>query len=156
MSASFTSRRSVLAAAGTASLAAAVAACGDSGSDSGSGEGYGDTQPTGEETSGDSPEAEDNGGRTLAGTSEIPEGGGKIFKDEKVVVTQPAAGEYKAYSAVCQHQGCLVTSVGGGSINCDCHGSKYDIKDGSVTKGPATEGLPEVNVSVEGGSIRTA
>ncbi|MCF6524336.1 Rieske (2Fe-2S) protein [Streptomyces sp. JJ36] len=153
MNAPFTSRRTVLAAAGTVSLAAAVTACG--GSDDGGGDGgTGGASPgTGQETGG-STQPDEGGGAELAEVSEIPEGGGKILKEEKVVVTQPSAGEYKAFSAVCTHQGCLVTSVGNGTIDCACHGSRFDIADGSVTRGPAQQALPPVNVSVEGGSIR--
>ena len=89
---------------------------------------------------------------TLASTSEIPVGGGKIFEKEKVVVTQPTNGEFKALTAVCTHQGCLVTEVNGGTISCPCHGSTFGL-DGSVTNGPATEPLTEVPISVEGTSI---
>ena len=70
-----------------------------------------------------------------------------------VVVTQPTAGEYKAFSATCTHQGCKVKSVTDGVIVCPCHGSKFAIADGSVASGPAKAPLPEKSVSVEGGSI---
>jgi nitrite reductase/ring-hydroxylating ferredoxin subunit len=50
-------------------------------------------------------------GQVLAQASEIPEGGGAIFPDEEIVVTQPEPGEFKAFTAVCTHQKCLVTSV---------------------------------------------
>jgi nitrite reductase/ring-hydroxylating ferredoxin subunit len=50
-------------------------------------------------------------GQVLAQTADIPEGGGAIFPDEEVVVTQPEPGEFKAFTAVCTHQKCLVTSV---------------------------------------------
>ncbi|KOT84705.1 hypothetical protein ADK70_22465 [Streptomyces rimosus subsp. pseudoverticillatus] len=155
-----TGRRTVVAAAGAAGLAAALAACG-SGSD-----GYGDSAssaPSGPSSSaaggdgvGDSGASKGGGaaGDVLAKTADIPEGGGKVFKDRKVVVTQPAAGEFKAFSAVCRHQGCLVNEVAGGTINCPCHGSKYAIDDGSVRHGPATQGLPAAKVSVEGGAIK--
>ena len=69
-------------------------------------------------------------------TSEIPVGGGKIFAADKVVVTQPTAGDFKAFSAVCTHQGCVVADIKGEDIDCTCHGSKFSIKDGSVLKGP--------------------
>jgi Rieske Fe-S protein len=95
-------------------------------------------------------------GTELAKTSEIPVGGGKIFKDEKVVVTQPKKGEFKAFSDICTHQGCQVTSVSGGTINCPCHGSKFHITDGSVANPPANKPLPEKQIKVSGDSIQLA
>jgi Rieske Fe-S protein len=99
------------------------------------------------------PSAATSGGATLAAASSIPVGGGAVFADKDVVVTQPTAGEYKAFSATCTHQGCTVKSVTDGVIVCPCHGSKFAIADGSVASGPATSPLPEKSVSVEGGSV---
>ncbi|MHA5051611.1 Rieske (2Fe-2S) protein [Streptomyces sp. SD15] len=92
-------------------------------------------------------------GTELAKTSDIPVGGGKIFKDKKVVVTQPTANEFKCFSAVCTHQGCTVGSVANGSIVCPCHNSKFSIEDASVQGGPATKPLPAEQITVEGNSI---
>nr|WP_221634107.1 Rieske (2Fe-2S) protein [Nocardioides luti] len=89
----------------------------------------------------------------LTTTSDVEVGGGAVFADEKVVVTQPTEGDFKCFSAVCPHQGCLVASVDGGTINCTCHGSKFSIEDGSVENGPATTGLDEVAITVDGDSI---
>ncbi|WP_082569724.1 Rieske (2Fe-2S) protein [Knoellia sp. Soil729] len=86
--------------------------------------------------------------KDLAKAADIPVGGGKIFDSAKVVVTQPTAGDFKAFSAVCTHQGCLVSSVKDGTINCDCHGSRFDIATGDVKSGPATSGLPSKSVTV--------
>jgi Rieske Fe-S protein len=69
------------------------------------------------------------------------------------VVTQPQDGEFKAFSAVCTHSGCLVGEIAGGTINCMCHGSKFDITDGSVKDGPATRALSAAKVNVKGGSV---
>ncbi|MFG2887440.1 Rieske (2Fe-2S) protein [Streptomyces sp. NPDC048297] len=93
-------------------------------------------------------------GSVLARTSDIPEGGGKIFKEKKVVVTQPKKGEFKAFSAICTHQGCTVAKVADGTIDCPCHGSKFHIADGSVAHGPATRPLPAKHIKVEKDSIR--
>ncbi|MFF4058144.1 Rieske (2Fe-2S) protein [Streptomyces sp. NPDC001668] len=111
---------------------------------------YGDSGDSG------SSSVEASAGTELAKTSEIPVGGGKIFKDEKVVVTQPKKGEFKAFSNICTHQGCAVTSVSGGTINCPCHGSKFNITDGSVANPPAAEPLPEQRIKVSGDSIELA
>ena len=95
-------------------------------------------------------------GQTLGPSSDVPVGGGKIYTDQKVVVTQPAQGQFEAFSAVCTHQGCLVSNVEGGTINCLCHGSKFSIKDGSVEVGPASSPLPQVKVAVQGGKVVTS
>jgi Rieske Fe-S protein len=80
-------------------------------------------------------------------------GGGRVFADEQVVVTQPSEGEFKAFTTTCTHQGCQVESVSDGHINCPCHGSRFSIEDGSPDEGPASSPLEEVSISVEGDSI---
>jgi len=95
-------------------------------------------------------------GQVLATTAEIEVGGGAIFPAEKVVVTQPTDGDFKAFSSICTHQGCPVTSVSDGTINCPCHGSRFSIEDGSVEGGPAGAPLPEVQIAVEGDRITLA
>jgi Rieske Fe-S protein len=89
----------------------------------------------------------------LATTAEVPEGGGKIISGKNIVITQPQAGSFKAFTAVCTHQGCIVNQVSNGTIDCPCHGSKFSIKDGSVVNGPATAPLASIAVKVEGTSI---
>ena len=95
-------------------------------------------------------------GGALAATSEIEVGSGTIFADEKVVVTQPTEGEFKAFSSTCTHQGCQVTGVSSGGISCNCHGSVFSIEDGSVQGGPAPAPLPEVGITVKGDEISLA
>jgi Rieske Fe-S protein len=89
----------------------------------------------------------------LASTAEVPAGGGKILTDKKIVITQPQAGTFKAFTAVCTHMGCIVNTVADGTIDCPCHGSKYSIKDGSVVNGPAPRPLAPVAITVTGTSI---
>lgn len=127
------SRRTVVAAVGAAGIALTLNACGSD-----------DEASTG------------SSGTVLGKTADIPEGGGKIFKDAGVVVTQPTAGEFKAFSSKCTHQGCAVTGVANGVITCPCHKSEFSVTDGSVQKGPATQPLPEEKVTVSGDSIELA
>ena len=93
------------------------------------------------------------GGAPLTTTSKVPVGGGTVLTAQKIVVTQPKAGTFAAFTAVCTHLGCLVDSVSGGTINCPCHGSKFSITNGSVVNGPATAPLAAVSIKVKGSNI---
>ncbi|HEY8456059.1 MAG TPA: Rieske (2Fe-2S) protein [Actinopolymorphaceae bacterium] len=94
--------------------------------------------------------------RVLAKTGDIPVGGGVVVKEQKIVVTQPDANEFKAFSAVCTHQGCLVGSVESGTIVCPCHKSAFSAADGQVKRGPASAPLEEKPITVDGDSIMLA
>jgi Rieske Fe-S protein len=92
-------------------------------------------------------------GGTLGPTSDIPVGGGKIFADQKVVVTQPTAGTFKGFSSTCTHLGCTVSKVADGTIQCPCHGSMFSVVDGSVKGGPAPKPLPSEQITVKNNQI---
>jgi Rieske Fe-S protein len=147
------SRRAVLRGAtalGVAGLAGAgLAACGGGGSSGTSSGSAGSPSASGSAASGSG----SSGGTALAKTSQIPVGGGKVFDAQKVVVTQPTAGQFKAFTAVCTHMQCLVSSVTSGIIKCPCHGSMYSATDGSVKGGPAPRPLAAEKITVSGGEI---
>lgn len=134
-----TGRRQLISGMAAAGLAVPVlAACGSSGTSApapGAGSGSG------------------SGQSFQVSASEIPVGGGKIFPSDAIVVTQPAAGQFKAFSAVCTHAGCIVSQISNGEIVCGCHFSMYSISDGSVQGGPAPRPLPELSVSVSGDTL---
>jgi Rieske Fe-S protein len=146
-------RRAVIRGVGAVGLAAAgaavVAGCGSSstagapaaGSSSG-GSGSAATQSAAGSSDSDGIDA-----------SEVPVGGGTIVAATKTVITQPAAGQFKAFSSICTHMGCPVASVADGTINCNCHGSRYDIATGQVKRGPAKKPLPPKTVTVKGDRI---
>ncbi|MBG6064226.1 Rieske (2Fe-2S) protein [Micromonospora sp. NPDC007208] len=147
-------RRTLLTGVGAVGAAVVLAACGsdDGGSGSDAPTSGGPAVPsTGDAGGGDRQNAQ-----SLATTADIPVGGGKVLAAEGVVITQPAAGQFKGFSPICTHQNCPVTNVDGGTINCTCHGSKFSIEDGSVKAGPATKPLPPKNIKVTGDQISLA
>ena len=143
-------RRALLACAGAA-CAAVLAGC--SRYNSGNGIAGGQSAPAGSSSAAPASAAGSNGSAVLARTTDIPVGGGKILAGPKIVITQPKAGSFKAFTAVCTHLGCTVGSVSGGTINCPCHGSKFSVTNGSVVNGPASSPLAPVSIKVQGTSI---
>jgi Rieske Fe-S protein len=119
----------------------------------------GDTDPEDPETeaSGDPPASESPAPKpALASTNDVPVRGGKILDSRKIVVTQPEPGSFKAFSAVCTHQGCVVAQVKENTISCPCHGSQFNAANGEVQQGPARSALREINIKVDGTAIRLA
>src|SRR5690349_15478085 len=95
------SRRAVLVGVGAASVAilGGCATYGSGGNAGGSGGGGGDDPgDTGDDPGSDKP----------LQTTDVPVGGGVIVDERNVVVTQPTAGQFKAFTAICTHQGCTV------------------------------------------------
>ncbi|MDQ3591435.1 MAG: Rieske (2Fe-2S) protein [Actinomycetota bacterium] len=89
----------------------------------------------------------------LGATTDVAVGSATIFADQKVVVSQPTEGDFKAFSAVCTHNGCIVSTIEGEDIVCGCHGSRYSIADGSVLNGPAEKPLAPKQVSIDNDEI---
>ena len=141
-----TTRRAVLGGVAAVGAGAVLAACGgDEPTDSAGGGGEA-TSDSG--SGGDAP-----AGGEIGTTADVPVGGGTVFQKQKIVVTQPTEGDFKAFTAVCTHQGCTVGSVNGDTIQCNCHGSQYNAADGKVKKGPAPKALAPKNITVEGDKL---
>lgn len=100
--------------------------------------------------SGDEPEATRTESGVLATTSEVPVGSALIV--DGIVLTQPKAGQFTGFSAVCPHAGCAVSEVDGARVLCPCHGSTFGL-DGAVISGPAREPLAPAPITVRGDSI---
>lgn len=91
----------------------------------------------------------------LAQLSDVPVGGAISAKDannKPIIVSQPTAGQVKAFSAICTHMGCTVAPAGK-ELDCPCHGSKYDSATGAVIGGPAPRALTAVPVKVVNGAV---
>ena len=103
------------------------------------------------------PTAASKTGVEIGKASSVPVGGGLNFtvEDVPIVVTQVTEGDFKAFSAICTHQGCLV-GCRDKEIVCDCHASFFDPSNGKVLSGPAPTPLPEVPIEVRDGVIFTA
>jgi Rieske Fe-S protein len=146
-------RRALSGSAAVALGVPVLAACGD---DSGAVA----TDPSGSTSPDAASPSEDGagagGGEALASAADVPVGGCLVVADSKVVVTQPTEGEFKAFSAVCTHQGCLVETSSEGEIPCPCHGSTFSLDDGSPLSGPASAALAPVEITVDGDSITRA
>lgn len=144
-------RRALSGAAAVAVGVPLLAACGgDSGSSAPSASpGDGSSSSEGGGSSG-------GGAGALASASDVPVDGCFVVASAKVVLTQPTQGDFKAFSAVCTHKGCLVKSSTEGDIPCPCHGSRFSLVDGSPQAGPATAPLAAVEITVEGDSITQA
>jgi Rieske Fe-S protein len=127
-------RREVLGAAGAAACGLALAGCG----------------------TGDAKAQPSLKGKVIAKTADVPVGGGKLLEDLDIVVTQPAQGVYKAFSAACTHKGCTVSTPKDNIIRCACHGSEFAADSGRATKGPATAPLTQFLVKAEGDGIVVA
>jgi Rieske Fe-S protein len=160
---SLATRRGMLAGVGLVGLAGAITACSSGGSsmsaavaDPATSSGMGASAATSAAASAPASASSAAGGMAagaLTATSAIPVGGGKIFTAQTTVVTQPSAGEFKVFSAVCTHMGCIVNQIADGRIDCPCHGSEYSITDGAVLAGPAPKPLPAKPFKVTGDSI---
>ena len=155
-------RRTALSAATVAGVGVPLlAACGadeetagePTGAASSSAAGEGSTSPSPSEQAGGTG---GTGGDVFAKTADVPVGGCAVYADVKLVVTQPTEGEFKCFSAVCTHQGCLVSSASEGVIPCNCHSSQFSLQDGSPQAGPATAPLEPVEIAVDGDNIARA
>jgi nitrite reductase/ring-hydroxylating ferredoxin subunit len=130
-----------------------LAACGGGDSSSSSDGSSSGSSSDDSATASPSTSASAGGGGTTVAAADVPVGGGTILKDEKLVVTQPSKGQFKAFSAICTHEKCVVGSVEGGEIVCPCHGSHFSIEDGSAVQGPATKPLEAKQATVKGSEV---
>ena len=139
------SRQKVLFGAGLGLVTAVLAACSTYGKKPEAASESSTTAAAPSASGGSAPAA-----KVIAKTADVPVGSGVIVGE--VVVTQPSAGVFKGFSAKCTHKGCTVDKVADGTIDCPCHGSKFNL-DGSVANGLAQTPLEAQAVTIQGDSI---
>ncbi len=95
----------------------------------------------------------------VAEKSEVEKGKVKAVKvgNEEVAVYHTKSDEWFATTDICTHEYCNLSYDGGKldgyEVECDCHGSKFDIRDGKVLLPPAVETLKTYKVTVENDDI---
>lgn len=94
-------------------------------------------------------------GKRLVALADVPIGSGRIITDPPVVVVRLGASRVVGFSAICTHQGCTVASISNGTIDCPCHGSRFDLRTGKVAAPPATRPLPPIALEVRDGQVYT-
>ena len=128
---------------------AALAACGSDEPGAATPTSAGSSAPGSEEPGGGA----GGSSKVIVATADVPEGGGIVLPDQEIIVTQPTASKYVAFSSICTHQGKPIDAVENGTINCPWHGSMFAIADGAVVGGPAPSPLPPVEVTVVGDNV---
>lgn len=135
-------RRTVLSASGVLASAAVLGAC------SSAGQRASDAATRNREAA----EAASQAAAQVEGTPVASTADGDVA-GRQTVLTQPTAGDFRAFSSICPHEGCPVTQIEGEQIICPCHDSRFDLASGAVLSGPARTGLTEMTVTVDGEDI---
>lgn len=95
----------------------------------------------------------------VAKVSDVPRGKAKAFKvgSEQVAVYHTEDDGWYATSDICTHEYCNLAQDGGKldgyEIECDCHGSKFDVRTGKVLLPPAVEDIKTFKLTIEGEDV---
>jgi nitrite reductase/ring-hydroxylating ferredoxin subunit len=92
-----------------------------------------------------------------ADASQLPQGRAtRAVVDETPVLLLRDGERVLAIHDRCSHRGCSLSEVGkidGQNIVCGCHGSTFDLRDGSIQRGPATAPQPAFEARERDGRI---
>jgi 3-phenylpropionate/trans-cinnamate dioxygenase ferredoxin subunit len=92
----------------------------------------------------------------VASTSEIPERKmKKVILGSQQVLVANVKGKYYAIGNVCTHVGGPLDRgiLESQEVECPLHGSRFDVTNGQVKRGPAARPEPVYDVKIESGSI---
>ncbi|GAA5227482.1 ubiquinol-cytochrome c reductase iron-sulfur subunit [Paeniglutamicibacter antarcticus] len=146
-------RRAFVGTTVAASATLALAACGDGSSAAPNNEPSAPPEPEGEAT-------------IVATTRELPVGarlsvaakrtrGDDTGKEAGFLLFRPTKESVLAYTAICTHQGCAVTTKApkGEDFYCPCHGSSFEPSDGKAMAGPARDALERFAAEINGEDV---
>jgi nitrite reductase/ring-hydroxylating ferredoxin subunit len=73
----------------------------------------------------------------------------------KAILLTSLGDTYYAIDNTCTHMKCMLSDgeLTGENVRCPCHGSMFNVKTGSVVKGPAKKPEPTYQVKVDGDHI---
>lgn len=81
-------------------------------------------------------------------------GSSTYYSGARIIVTQPTDGDFRAFDAVCPHEGCMASGRSSeGALVCPCHNSVFDPSTGEPISGPAASGLTALTVETDGGDL---
>jgi len=94
--------------------------------------------------------------KKVAAAAEVAPGQAKlVMAGEKKLALFNVDGAYYAIDDTCPHRDRPLSQgpVEGGTVTCPWHGSKFDIKSGSVLAGPAATGVAGYRVRLSGPDV---
>jgi len=95
---------------------------------------------------------------TVGDSEEVPEGEVKAFDvNGAEIAVARIDGELFAFSDICTHRHCNLATGGeldDHTIECECHGSVFDIRTGEVVNPPAEDPLETFQVQEVDGQIQ--
>jgi len=92
----------------------------------------------------------------VAKVGELASGDIKLVEaDGKMIVLLNVEGDLYAIDDECTHTACSLSdgSLENDVIECNCHGSQFNVKTGDVQAGPADEPVPTYPVQVDGDTV---
>jgi nitrite reductase/ring-hydroxylating ferredoxin subunit/uncharacterized membrane protein len=92
-----------------------------------------------------------------AEAADLPQGHPtRVVVDETPVLLLRDGDRFFALHDRCSHRGCSLSELGeieGEQVVCGCHGSTFDLRDGSIQRGPATAPQPAFEARERDGRI---
>jgi nitrite reductase/ring-hydroxylating ferredoxin subunit len=93
----------------------------------------------------------------VAGAADVPDGEptAAIAGDTPVLLLRHG-DDIHALHDRCSHRGCLLSGgeIEGHVVTCPCHGSRFDVRDGSIVRGPATAPQPVLDAREDDGRVK--